>query len=52
VDEVNERVRRDPELDGHEQKMLGCIVDPRKANPLSVGRQPLEHSRRDVKQHF
>jgi hypothetical protein len=27
IDEVIERVRRDPELDQHEQRLLGCIVD-------------------------
>ncbi|KAI0928566.1 hypothetical protein AcW1_005770 [Taiwanofungus camphoratus] len=27
VDEVVERVKRDPELDQHEQRLLGCIVD-------------------------
>ena len=26
-DEVIERVKRDPELDQHEQRLLGCIVD-------------------------
>ena len=29
MDEVIERVKRDPELDEHEQRLLGCIVDPR-----------------------
>lgn len=28
VDEVIERVKQDPDLDQHEQKLLGCIVDP------------------------
>ncbi|EIN07490.1 AAA-domain-containing protein [Punctularia strigosozonata HHB-11173 SS5] len=27
-DEVIERVRRDPDLDQHEQRLLGCIVQP------------------------
>ncbi|KAH9951922.1 AAA-domain-containing protein [Amylocystis lapponica] len=27
VDEVIERVKRDPDLDQHEQRLLGCIVD-------------------------
>ena len=27
VDEVVEKVKRDPELDQHEQRLLGCIVD-------------------------
>lgn len=27
ADEVIERVKRDPELDHHEQRLLGCIVD-------------------------
>ena len=27
VYEVIERVKQDPELDGHEQRLLGCIVD-------------------------
>ena len=31
VDEVIERVKRDPDLDEHEQRLLGCIVDPRKS---------------------
>ena len=30
VDEMIERVKRDPELDEHEQRLLGCIVGPRK----------------------
>ena len=32
VDEVIERVNQDPDLDEHEQRLLGCIVDPRKFN--------------------
>jgi hypothetical protein len=28
VDEVLESVRKDPDLDQHEQRLLGCIVDP------------------------
>lgn len=32
VDEVIERVKRDPDLDEHEQRLLGCIVDPRKSS--------------------
>ncbi|KAF8321679.1 AAA-domain-containing protein [Clavulina sp. PMI_390] len=28
VDEVIEAVRKDPDLDQHEQRLLGCIVDP------------------------
>jgi len=31
MDEVIERVKRDPNLDEHEQRLLGCIVDPRKS---------------------
>ncbi|KAI0093960.1 hypothetical protein BDY19DRAFT_919833 [Irpex rosettiformis] len=27
IDEVVERVKRDPDLDQHEQRLLGCIVD-------------------------
>lgn len=27
VDEVIERLKRDPDLDSHEQRLLGCIVD-------------------------
>lgn len=46
VDEVIERVKQDPDLDEHEQRLLGCIVDPRKSNvfhylggySLSIGR--------------
>jgi hypothetical protein len=34
VDEVIERIKQDPELDQHEQKLLGCIVDPRTSCPL------------------
>ena len=34
VDEVIERVKQDPDLDEHEQRLLGCIVDPRKFNAL------------------
>jgi hypothetical protein len=30
VDEVIERVKQDTDLDEHEQRLLGCIVDPRK----------------------
>ena len=45
VDEVIERVKQDTDLDEHEQRLLGCIVDPRESNPphqlgghtLSVG---------------
>ena len=33
VDEVIERVKQDTGLDEHEQRLLGCIVDPRKPNP-------------------
>lgn len=29
TDEVVERVKRDPDLDQHEQRLLGCIVDTR-----------------------
>lgn len=29
VDEVIERVKQEPDLDEHEQRLLGCIVDPR-----------------------
>lgn len=32
TDEVIERVKRDTDLDEHEQRLLGCIVDPRKSN--------------------
>ena len=32
VDEVIERVKQDTGLDEHEQRLLGCIVDPRKPN--------------------
>ena len=28
IDEVLESVRKDPDLDQHEQRLLGCIVDP------------------------
>ena len=31
VDEVIERVKRDPDLDEHEQRLLACIVDPRES---------------------
>lgn len=31
MDEVIERVKRDPNLDEHEQRLLGCIVDPRES---------------------
>lgn len=30
VDEVLEAVKKDPDLDQHEQRLLGCIVDPSK----------------------
>ena len=30
MDEVIERVKRDPELDKHEQRLVGYIVDPRR----------------------
>ena len=36
ADEVIERVKRDSELDEHEQRPLDCIVDPRKSILLSV----------------
>lgn len=32
VDEVLEAVRKDPDLDQHEQRLLGCIVDPGKSS--------------------
>ena len=32
VDEVIERVNQDPDLDEHEQRLLGCIVDPRESD--------------------
>jgi len=32
VDEVIERVKQETDLDEHEQRLLGCIVDPRKPN--------------------
>ena len=32
VDEVIERVKQDTDLDEHEQRLLGCIVDPRESN--------------------
>lgn len=32
TDEVIEKVKQDPGLDEHEQRLLGCIVDPRKSN--------------------
>lgn len=36
VDEVIERIKQDPEIDQHEQRLLGCIVDPRKSGfPMS-----------------
>ncbi|EMD38415.1 hypothetical protein CERSUDRAFT_113573 [Gelatoporia subvermispora B] len=28
VDEIVERIKRDPDLDQHEQRLLGCIIDP------------------------
>ena len=34
VDEVIERVKQDTDLDEHEQRLLGCIVDPRESNTL------------------
>ena len=34
VDEVIEKVKQDPDLDEHEQRLLGCIVDPRKPDTL------------------
>lgn len=35
LDEEIEKVKQDPDLDEHEQRLLGCIVDPRKsANPF------------------
>ena len=50
VGEVIERVRRDPGLDELKQRLLRCVVDPRKSNPLSVHYRPVELSRRNVKQ--
>ena len=32
LDEVIEKVKEDPDLDEHEQRLLGCIVDPRKSS--------------------
>ena len=42
MDEVIERVKRDPELDKHEQRLVGYIVDPRKfVSRISVFAYPL-----------
>lgn len=34
VDEVVERLKRDPELDSHEQRLLSCIVDASKSQAV------------------
>ena len=39
LDEVIEKVKQDPDLDEHEQRLLGCIVDPRKPVSLRVTHQ-------------
>ena len=48
-------VRRDPELDEHEQRLFGCIVDPCEPDHLSVDLHRLptfEPSRRDINQRL
>lgn len=34
LDETIEKVKQDPDLEEHEQRLLGCIVDPRKSISL------------------
>ena len=36
LDEEIEKVKQDPDLEEHEQRLLGCIVDPREFFPLST----------------
>ena len=40
LDEQIERVKQDPDLEEHEQRLLGCIVDPRESYFFSA-RRPL-----------
>jgi hypothetical protein len=50
--EVIAGVSLDPESEEHKQRPLGCVVDPRKPNPLSGDRLPYQPPRRDAKQHL
>ena len=52
VGEVIERVRRNSDLDDLGQRLLRCMVDPRKFHPLPVRCIPVEPSRRNIKQHL
>ena len=52
MNQVIEKVRRDPELDSHHWMLLWHIAHLRKSNLLSVDCLFFEPSRRDVKQRL
>ena len=52
VEDVTEKVGRDSELDEHEQRLLECMVDPRKSIPpfVYLHRFHILNSRRDTRE--